>query len=181
MRPWTVVVLSDYGRDRLAYQAYDQLFDPELPARALPVGNRHVLKIQAALAALDWIAGRLTNVGSGSVWQDAAVPADERMAERVAVEQRQRAIADLAEQVLASEDRQAELAAYVAAALRVEPAEVEALFWDPPRAVLTTVLPTLVRRLRTQWRAVNFGGPDGRVRTLTAPLAGVRPAGRSRN
>ena len=31
MRPWTVVVLSDYGRDRLAYQAYDQLFDPETP------------------------------------------------------------------------------------------------------------------------------------------------------
>ena len=28
MRPWTVVVLSDYGRDRLAYQGYDLLFDP---------------------------------------------------------------------------------------------------------------------------------------------------------
>jgi hypothetical protein len=30
MRPWTVVVLSDFGRDRLAYQGYDLLFDPEL-------------------------------------------------------------------------------------------------------------------------------------------------------
>ena len=30
-RPWTVVALSDYGRDRLAYQAYDTLFSPELP------------------------------------------------------------------------------------------------------------------------------------------------------
>ena len=34
MRPWTVVVLSDYGRDRLAYQGYDLLFDPRSkPAR----------------------------------------------------------------------------------------------------------------------------------------------------
>jgi hypothetical protein len=125
MRPWTVVVLSDYGRDRIAYQAYDQLFDPILPARALPVGNRHVLKIRAALAALDWIAGRLTNVEPGSVWIDASAPADERGGERAAVERRQRSIADLAAQVLASEDRQEELASYVAAALRVEPEEVD--------------------------------------------------------
>ena len=32
-RPWTIVVLSDYGRDRLAYQAYDQLFDPSWRSR----------------------------------------------------------------------------------------------------------------------------------------------------
>jgi hypothetical protein len=30
MRPWTVVVLSDYGRDRIAYQGYDILFNPIL-------------------------------------------------------------------------------------------------------------------------------------------------------
>ena len=35
-RPWTVVTLSDYGRDRLAYQAYDTLFSPELAARTCP-------------------------------------------------------------------------------------------------------------------------------------------------
>ena len=42
MRPWTAVVLSDYGRDRSAYQSYDQLFDPELPVRTLPMGNRYI-------------------------------------------------------------------------------------------------------------------------------------------
>ena len=40
MRPWTVVVLSDYGRDRIAYQSYDQLFSPNLPARQLALHNR---------------------------------------------------------------------------------------------------------------------------------------------
>ena len=30
MRPITVVVLSDYGRDRIAYQTYEKLLDPEI-------------------------------------------------------------------------------------------------------------------------------------------------------
>src|SRR5205814_428178 len=60
MRPWTVVTLSDYGRDRLAYQAYDLLFTPEIPPRHLPVGNRFVLKIYATQALLDWLGRKLT-------------------------------------------------------------------------------------------------------------------------
>ena len=28
MRPWTITVLSDFGRDRSTYQSYDRLFDP---------------------------------------------------------------------------------------------------------------------------------------------------------
>ena len=52
MRPWTVIVLSDYGRDREAYQAYDLLFDPELPARNLPIRNTYVLRVHAIQAFL---------------------------------------------------------------------------------------------------------------------------------
>ena len=59
MRPWTVVVLSDYGRDRIAYQGYDLLFDPELPMRALPIGNRYVQRIQAVYATLDYLSLRV--------------------------------------------------------------------------------------------------------------------------
>jgi DEAD/DEAH box helicase/Helicase conserved C-terminal domain len=51
MRPWTIMVLSDYGRDRLAYQAYEQFFDPELPPRELPLSNRYIRRMQAAYAA----------------------------------------------------------------------------------------------------------------------------------
>src|SRR5207237_5729166 len=47
MRPWTVVVLSDYGRDRLAYQGYDLLFDPSLEATSLPLQNTYVIRMQA--------------------------------------------------------------------------------------------------------------------------------------
>ena len=71
MRPWTIVVLTDYGRDRLAYQAYDQLFDPDLPARQLPMANRYVQRMQAVYALLD-ILGDWTcrDYPPLSVWRD---------------------------------------------------------------------------------------------------------------
>lgn len=78
MRPWTVVVLTDYGRDRLAYQAYDQLFDPELPARQLPLSNRYVQRMQAVYALLDEL-GALTggDAVTGPLWGTLSGPAEE--------------------------------------------------------------------------------------------------------
>ena len=35
-RPITVITLSDYGRDRLAYQGYETLFAPQLTASHCP-------------------------------------------------------------------------------------------------------------------------------------------------
>ena len=58
MRPWTVVVLSDHGRDRAAYEQYERLFDPALEERTLPLANRHVLRIQAGYTLMDWVARR---------------------------------------------------------------------------------------------------------------------------
>lgn len=75
MRPWTIMVLSDYGRDRLAYQAYEQFFDPELPPRDLPLGNRYVQRMQAAYALVDYLGVQLQGgLPRGSVWQDLSGP-----------------------------------------------------------------------------------------------------------
>ena len=161
MRPWTVVVLSDYGRDRLAYQAYDLLFDPELPARELPIGNRHVRRMQAAFAALDWLGFQLEGQDAGSVWQDVSVPVSARSEfERDKVRKRQQRIAVLAEEVLARPERRDDLAAYLLRALGLTADEVEGLFWEPPRPLLTAVFPTLLRRLKTQWRRLVPGERD---------------------
>ncbi len=161
MRPWTVVVLSDYGRDRAAYQGYDLLFDPELPARELPVGNRHVRRVQAVFATLDWFGHKLEGFDAGSVWQDVAVPVIARTEyEREKVRKRQQRIAALAEGVLDRPELRDELAAYLRESLRLSATEVDELYWEPPRPLLTAVLPTLLRRLRTQWRRVNPGGSD---------------------
>ena len=56
MRPWAVTVLSDYGRDGVAFQNYHEFFAPELRYRPVPVENAYVLRIQAAFAVLDLLA-----------------------------------------------------------------------------------------------------------------------------
>jgi Helicase conserved C-terminal domain/DEAD/DEAH box helicase len=150
MRPWTVVVLSDYGRDRAAYQAYDQLFDPSVETRALPVGNRHVLRMQAAFAVMDWVAGRAPrHLPTGSVWQDFSAPVHRDDPRR----RRQGWEADLIRGVLDGSEplAQQSLEDYLAAALQVTSDEARALLWEPPRALMTGVLPTLLRRLEAQW------------------------------
>ena len=67
MRPIMLTVLSDYGRDRAYFQAFEQLFDPILEAQFLPIQNPYVLKMQAVYALFDWLAER--TVGSSKAWQ----------------------------------------------------------------------------------------------------------------
>ena len=67
MRPITLTILSDYGRDRAFYQAYEHLFEPTLEPQHLPIRNPYVLKIQAVFALFDWLAAR--TVGYEKAWQ----------------------------------------------------------------------------------------------------------------
>ncbi|GAA3043211.1 hypothetical protein GCM10010464_04140 [Pseudonocardia yunnanensis] len=164
VRPITVVVLSDYGRDRLTYQAYDRLFDPELMPRSLPVDNRYVLRMQATFALKDWLTRRLQ-------WRaDAAEVLVKRRGEN---HPQREAVARLLEDILTDAVTQQEFAEFLRRALRVDAEEVQALLWDPPRALLTAVIPTLLRRARTQWRAVapDPGGEAARFAPEFVPAA----------
>lgn len=175
MRPWTVVVLSDYGRDRLTWQSYDLLFDPELPPRDLPVSNRYVLRMQAVLAFMDWTAEQLRReqgIPHGRIWQDFAIPAEEvsdnrsgRWYERAvaAIQRRQATAGAIVEDLLIRDDRHEELLTYLGRALDQGEDVIQSLMWDPPRALMTTVLPTLLRRLKSGWRlAAQATDPDQR-------------------
>jgi hypothetical protein len=173
MRPWTVVVLSDYGRDRLAYQGYDQLFDPQLEGRTLPVLNRHVLRMQATYALMDWVAIKLqVNAGKGSVWGDFTKPARDKMGV-----DRQRQEADLLERLLNEDGLRRELEVYLTKALQIQPEEVIALLWEPPRALMTSVVPTQLRRLRSGWTRVPVREGEGTqdLQTRSAPLPDFVP------
>ena len=63
MRPWTVVVLSEYGADRWTFQHSEHLFEPELAILQLPLRNPYVLRIQATYFLIDWLGKR---IGRGS-------------------------------------------------------------------------------------------------------------------
>ncbi|QXE25870.1 putative helicase [Richelia sinica FACHB-800] len=145
MRPWTVVVLSDYGRDRIAYQGYDMLFNPVLEKRSLPIANRYVIRIQAVFAFIDWVAQQLVTASKGSVWNDFAKPYSYS-------NNRQQQEIKLIKNILETEAGEQNLAAYLQTALHLTQDEVEAILWEPPRSLMMAVLPTLLRRLESGWK-----------------------------
>ena len=169
MRPWTVAVLSDYGRDRLAYQGYDLLFDPELPLRTLPVGNRYVMRIQAVYATLDYISQSLGTSRQGSVWLDLSTSTDSSYQR-----ERQTALARLIRRILTVPAELDRYTAYLASALKVGEGAIGPLLWDHPRPLMTQVLPTALRRLESNWRAWGQAGDDYQV--FNSPLPEFAPA-----
>ncbi|MFN9370314.1 MAG: protein DpdJ [Planctomycetaceae bacterium] len=166
MRPWTVVVLSDYGRDRFTWQSYDLLFDPQLQPRDLPVGNRYVLRMQAVFAFMDWIAEKLRKqrgIPHGRVWQDfASPPANVSYSNQSSVRTRQEAAATIIDDLLSRDDRQEELSQYLQRSLAQDESVIAAVMWESPRALMTAVLPTLLRRLKSGWKRSGKEGELGR-------------------
>ena len=175
------MVLSDWGRDREAWDAYDALFSPVVPPRSLPLDNLYVLRIQATYSLLDWLAREL-DYGKASTWADASGPAD-----LLASDQKWRKI---------TKDRQARLAMLLTSLLREGPerssfvrhlrkslalgtgpaadATVDKLLWEAPRPLIGAVVPTLRRRLVDQWHGERPATDDAGVRTRT-PLRDFVP------
>lgn len=143
MRPWTAVVLSDYGRDRAVYQSYDLLFDPELPVRTLPLSNRYLTRMQAVYATIDYLGRALQDGTAGSVWTElSGVVKNESRRLRLQKEIRT---------ILESDNAAQHLANHLRWSLGLGEEEVLALLWEYPRPLMTTVLPSALRRLTMDW------------------------------
>ena len=148
MRPWTVVVLSDYGRDRLRYQAYETLFAPTLSPRVLPIDNLHVLKMQAAYVLMDWLADRVPYLNARA---DLSGPSAQVGDGR---HRRQTRVANELREVLNNPRRERDLERHVRRTLGLTESQGRSVMWDPPRAIMTSTIPTLLRRLETRWTTV---------------------------
>lgn len=166
MRPWTVVVLSDYGRDRATYQSYDLLFDPELPVRTLPLRNRYVTRMQSVFATIDYLGSKLDGAPAGSVWGDLCG------GEKHSVARRQRLLRELRNAV-ETESGAKRLGNYLKSALGISAEDLSAVMWEFPRPLLTTVLPTAIRRLASDWSA--GGEPMQDYRAFNNPLPDFIP------
>jgi hypothetical protein len=173
-RPWTVVVLSDWGRDRFAWDGYEALFDPELPPRNLPLENLYVLRIQAVYALFDWLGMELRYQDRDSVWADLSGPAellhrndDRQKAARV----RQRGLAELLGRLLHPGPERERLRRHVRDALGLHgewgDSLVDTLFWEAPRPLLLAVVPTIHRQLQDQWRGEKPATDDRGVQSRT--------------
>ncbi len=159
MRPWTVVVLSDYGRDREVYEGWDALLDPTLPPRTLPVHNRQVLRMHATQCLLDWLSirvpSRYPNLWAylGGSFIDSATAKQVRMEVR-----------ELLGRLLRESSLQASLRDFTKQSLQLDDRTVDELLWQPPRSVLLEAAPTLLRRIALDWETIDprtgLGKPD---------------------
>lgn len=147
MRPWTVVVLSDHGRDRWAFRESEHLFNPVLDRLSLPVFNPYLLRIQATWFLVDWIAFK---VGRGSP----SLYLTRDSYRRPEVER-------LVGELLTSADLRQEFDQALTSCIggrsggfRVgNPAEmVRGLLWSAPRAVLRHVVPDLHKFMENGYR-----------------------------
>jgi hypothetical protein len=127
MRPWTVVVLSDFGRDRLAFQQYEALFEPVVQAAPLPVRNRVILKMQATWHLADQLE-RVMNLPAAAEEQRSLGP---RLRARL--------------NDLLSEAGVARISRQLRRSLGIDEEDARAVLWDHPRSLMSTVVPTLIR------------------------------------
>jgi hypothetical protein len=169
MRPWMVTVLSDYGRDRVAYQTYEQLFDPMLPPQQLPIRNQYVLRMQAVFSFIEWLADHNEEAAHPDWWwrplNGPAGSDAHRSRQQLAVLKTVRALLRSEPALLAS------LSKHLALALQVSEDTVRNLLWEPPRSLLLEVLPTLDRRLATHWVIPGAAGSAARTDLNASPPA----------
>jgi Helicase conserved C-terminal domain len=146
MRPITLTILSDYGRDRSFYQTYEHLFDPTIEPQHLPIGNPYVLKIQAVYALIDWLAARSSRYEKAWFWDILSRPTASQSKVLEAT------LARLSELVQGNEATIADLRSYLISALVIDQVTAENLLWEAPRSLLLEAVPTLVRRLFRRWQ-----------------------------
>ena len=150
MRPWMITVLSDYGRDRLAFQSYETYFDVLVPSQSLPIQNRYLIRMQVVFAFFDWLASSeiSENLRYGWWWKIADGPADNR---KTLQKKLLGVVRDLQDEQSSRYER---FVNYIQKSLGIsDRSEIEDLIWSPPRSLMLEVLPTLERRLSVRWAA----------------------------
>ncbi|WP_084284039.1 protein DpdJ [Solirubrobacter soli] len=156
MRPWTIVTLADGGRDRIAYQRYEELFDPTLGARNLPVNSPTIVRMQAVFALIDWLTEKAgTRENTWSVLQRPTPPDA-----RDAVRRHRDGVLQWLHRILDDNRVRDQLRTCIERSLGLDAATVDAILWDPPRPLLTSVIPTAVRRLESDWTTLEPPGTE---------------------
>lgn len=146
MRPWMLVVLSDYGRDRVSYQQYERLVSPEIKPQLLPLTNSHIQKIQACISTLDYlsqlvgqsvyVALNMAKPSGNSTWPSDILNKTAREIELILSNPAKRLVLEL----------------HLKKSLRLSEDELHRVLWVQPRPLILEFLPLVKRRIETNWR-----------------------------
>lgn len=148
MRPWNIVVLSDYGVDKTLYQSWDTLLEPKIQSNILPKDNKYILKIQSTLTLLDFLSTKL-NLDK-NLFYHLSIPNNEN---KVLFSK----VVELLDQIINNEILE-EFKTFVKDALNIGEKQLQNILFDPPRSILGSVIPTLIRRLENNYK--NFLDED---------------------
>lgn len=155
MRPWLIVVLSEFGRDRYMFQRYEELINPQVKRRSLPLENRHIQKMQASMALLDWLSMGL----KASIWNVFKSPQTKYNNSTLPI------ILEKLETLLDDQHVFQKFKWYLKDALKVNDQVLEQVLWESPRSLMLSVIPSIFRQIKTNWRVNNIewaGVPHGR-------------------
>lgn len=159
-RPWTVVILSDYGRDRWAFQAAERLFNPEIDRIHLPIANPYILRVQIALFLVDWLGHEVGTLYSPfSYLRKSTNWAPERQSQIKAQKYLEDFLSQGAEwKRFINSARQMYLHGHgnyygkKGEQSAIIESELNDIFWEEPRPLLTEGIPALLRKLETDWK-----------------------------
>ena len=143
MRPWMLIVLSEFGRDRVAFQRYEELISPEVKRQGLPMCNQHIQKMQAAMATLDWLS---QNGNFRDIWAMLRYPDNTEYNRK-----QYHALQVLIGKILQGGAVLNSLTRYLGHALQLKDAEIQPLLWNSPRSLMFEFLPTVQRYLKSYW------------------------------
>jgi hypothetical protein len=152
-RPWTVVVLSDYGADRWAFHSAEQLFQPEVDSLVLPTLNPYVLRVQLAHYLIDWIGRRLG--GNTTAFRYLQGPSNFGPEQNLQAKARE-LLRGLLDQGSTWNQFQRELQQFFRFSTGLNNDEdanrlLDNLLWYEPRPLIMQVVPTLLRKLESNW------------------------------
>lgn len=162
MRPWMIVILSEYGRDRVAFQRYEDLITPLVKRSALPLSNSHIQKMQGSMATLDWFSKHLA---VKSVWSILTKP--QLYLDECDV------VLNHINELLKVGDTYKKYIEYLGYALGINSEQLNFVLWAPPRSLMLEFLPTLRRLLATQW--MQNGELWGALRKDSSPMPDFIP------
>ncbi|PYD46395.1 protein DpdJ [Novacetimonas pomaceti] len=150
MRPITLTVLSDYGRDRTFYQDFEYLFDPLLEPQYLPIRNPYIMKMQAVFVLFDWLAATSTGRDKVWMWNILSRPL-QTMPPNRNDDVIQRIQKQLGQLVQGDPQTIEDLKKFLMGALGIDRKDADILLWEAPRSLLLEAVPTLLRRLFNKW------------------------------
>ncbi|MAC83370.1 MAG: hypothetical protein CL624_04475 [Arcobacter sp.] len=149
-KPFMITTLSDFGRDRVAFNHYEYFFNPIVPIQRLPIYNRYVLKIQATITLFDWLS-KMLSVNGVWMFNFLSKPIDNQTTKK---EEIKKELLYLLNQILNQSSKEhLEFKKYLSYALGIKKNnDVAEILWSAPRSLMLEAIPTLIRRLTSNWK-----------------------------